>query len=72
MNVTEYLEILVSEAKKFRQGAPQAVAANTHMHTGVLVTQEQVDAVITCFINSMAASRWSFDLGLYARDLEKQ
>ena len=73
MKATEMMEILTQEAKLFRKNAVASIAANGHMISvnPPTVTQEQVDAVLVCFLNGMAARRWWSDLGLCVSDLTK-
>ena len=65
------VEMLVKQAKDYRkEGVLKSVRRNEHMndYTGQEVSQESIDAILTDFVNYMAAQQ-GMDLGLYAKDL---
>lgn len=72
MNNIQYLELLVTEAKRYRKTALDALLRDTHMHAAQNIpgrlTQADVDAVLVGFINSCGAKR-GVDFALYSGDL---
>ena len=69
MKVIELLELLTDEAKAFR--LDHDYARNSHMHDILLSpTQEQIDAVLVGFINTIGVRR-GCDYALYTKDLLK-
>lgn len=71
MKLTQMVDHLASIAAKYRKHAPGLVDLNKHMHDykGEALTQEQVDALLSNFINFVAAT-WGVDYALYARDFD--
>ena len=57
INIVEILDWLTSKAKEYR--------------TITKFPQDEVDAVLVVFINSIAGNHWGVDYCLYAKDLKK-
>jgi len=71
MRTIELLELLKKEAKEFRKDGPDAIVRNNHTHQAGLshpLTQDQIDAILVCFINNIAVRR-CVDYALYSLDL---
>lgn len=70
MMIRDLLEMLTKHAAEFRKDSGH-YSRNAHMHAvREAPTQDQIDAVLTGFINRIAGSM-GVDYGLYASDLAK-
>ena len=70
MIIRDLLEMLTRHASEFRKDLDH-YSRNSHMHAiREAPTQDQIDAVLTGFINRLAGSM-GVDYGLYASDLAK-
>lgn len=67
----DFMDQLMSAAKAYRPDAAASLKRNEHMHKlRAELPQEAIDAVLTDFINCVAARR-GMDYGLYAEDFER-
>lgn len=70
MTVIELLNSLKDDAQKYRSGALDSLARNSHMNDVKrtdLIKQETVDAILVDFIN-FVASKHCVDYGLHTKD----
>ena len=69
MNSIEFLQAIAQHAKNYRPDAIMSIHRNSHMHQcSMLLDQEEVDAVLTDFINHIGM-RCGVDFGMYSSDL---
>lgn len=71
MTALQLLNLLTEYAKEYRTNCPNSLIRNNHMHDykGTKPSLTLVDAILTDFINGLAAQKYGIDYALYSSDL---
>lgn len=73
MNALQFLDIMKSRAVMYRKDAQASLSRNAHMNSlagEVLITQDDIDAVLVDFIN-FNGMQMGVDYALYVQDLSE-
>lgn len=69
----EFVKMVDTIARRYRDGAIESVKRNSHMNAlggECRLTQDEIDAVLTDFVNYLASCQ-GMDYGMYASDFAK-